>query len=280
MLERISEDSQQISSQTDKLNGYKWLLWIFGSMAALGCLTALLLFILRSQQFDWIVSKAPSDYIDFGIFIGSIFTPLVATASLLLFWKTLRVQMKELSISSKSLASTANTTKRLLEQERQLFELKQLSNVIAENKSTIDSIGAKSICLNDDDEHPAKQYGGLTVSFESLVTELNEDNIISALRVDLKNLSDQIDTLIMVTSYLMKYAEYGGDLTHYRPSCRQLLHLTQPFHQSEDLFVGLFTRHNLVDKAKTLKTLNEALAYHQNRTEKKLSKLLRTYKNY
>lgn len=274
MRERISEDNQQTSSQTGKLNGYKWLLWIFGSMAAVGCLTALLLFIFRSQQFGWIISQTPSDYIDFGIFIGSIFTPLVATASLLLFWKTLRVQMKELSISSESLASTATTTKRLLEQESRLFELKQLSNVIAENGSIIASIGVERFCVNNEKYHPMHEYGGVEVSFEKLVTELDKSNLLDVLTVDRQKLNEHLDTLIMVSSYLLKYAKYGGDLTHYRQNCRQILDLTRPFFQSEDLFVSLFKKHNLADKALTLSKLNEALTDYTIKTEVALSEIL------
>src|SRR5690606_6782925 len=113
-------------SDANQLERDKRLLSLFGSISLVFVLIAVSLFGIMGLLNGWAFSENPSDYIDFGIFVGALVTPLLALASLMLFWRTLRLQMDELKTSSASLKSTANTTAKLLKQEKDLFDLKIL----------------------------------------------------------------------------------------------------------------------------------------------------------
>lgn len=281
-MKKLDLDEQVNQASSDKtLKTYNWVLWVAGGVSAAACLAVLILYIVQAIRFDWSLAKLPADYIDFGIFIGSVLTPVVAAASLLLFWKTLRVQMKELAISSKSLQSTAATTERLLKQERNLFELKQLNRVIDESKSIITQLGNEMFSVTAHEFDPVTEKGGEQLRFEKLVAFNNLTNsyetkggLRSALELDRKKLERHLNLIINLGSNLLKYARFGGDLTHIKSSYAELMRLTEPFSLNEDTLSRLFSDFQLADKVSALSRLNESLTIENAKSEDELSKLI------
>jgi len=277
---RLNQESGTPSGE-DTLKPYNWVLWLAGGLSAALCLAMLLVFIAQSIRLGWSFAESPINYIDFGIFIGSLMTPVVAAASLLLFWKTLRVQIRELKVSSESLKSASLTTQRLLQQERDLFELRQLNEVITASHDTVLQLRQKAFVITGEGYDPVTGTGGGRESFEKLVPfrsltdPSDQDQLLKkALAYDNENLEAHLNLVINLSSNLVKYAHFGGDISHVKSSYDEMLRITEPFCAREDDLEALMTKFGITNKVVALSKIFEALLTFKSESEDKLSNLI------
>lgn len=280
---RLNQESGSPSGE-DTLKPYNWVLWLAGGLSAALCLAMLVVFIAQSIRLGWSFAESPINYVDFGIFIGSLMTPVVAAASLLLFWKTLRVQIRELKVSSESLKSASLTTQRLLQQERDLFELRQLNEVITASHDTVLQLRQKAFVITDKEYDPVTETGGVRESFETLVPfrsltdpsePIDQDQLLKkALLYDNQNLEAHLNLIINLSSNLVKYAHFGGDISHVKSSYDEMLRITEPFCTREDDLEALMTKFGIANKVVALSKIFEALLTFKSESEGKLSNLI------
>lgn len=220
----------------ETLSRYHKLLWGIAIATFICVVIFVVLYSYYSIRLNWSLSRSPSDFNEFGVLIGAVLTPLIAAGSLLLFWKTLRLQMKELAVSTKSLKSTAETTQKLLTQERDLFELRQLSQVINDRKSQIFNLKEKVFRTSGESYEPITEKGPESLTLlqifnveDSEDTKIIENRLLKVLQFDEDLFKAYLNEILYYGTFLLKYEQLGGDYVYFSDFYDEFIELTAPF---------------------------------------------------
>lgn len=212
------------------LSKYFWVLVSTGFFCLVLILFAAGLFIYQGLNQGWHLSENPSSYIEFGIFIGALLTPLVATASLFIFWKTLRVQMQELVESTESLKITAQANQGIVKQNERLFQLRSLHEKLSKDFPKLDKIEKLQLMSrNSDGSVKQTLYGDLEYKniFHILLSEDIEFlQVVNTSQDALLEFNKFVNPILMLGTDFLNYIRLGGNAHHFMEEGNRLNDLT------------------------------------------------------
>jgi uncharacterized membrane protein len=229
------------------------------------------IFVTQSSRLDWNFSDEPNAYLNFGLLIGALLTPLIALSSVLLLWLTLRVQMEELRKSNESLQRTSEATERVLEQEQKLFEYRLLDEYLKENADNLVSLTTISFIFTDDEfqyvveTNVSEKVAHIKKEFHELFDPKNSfDFFVDALTHDHNRIFEKC--LYEIRAYgidVLRYYRCGGSLRHILKQLKIILYLTGPFSEYELELTKIADKYKLHGLVKQLSKLHTELSQAQ-----------------
>ncbi len=255
-----------MKTEKSNIRFLKHIIMIVGGIALTVLILFLIAFGVQAYRLNWTIADSLTPFIDFGILLGSVLTPLLAFTSIYLLWQTLIIQMKELKLSSSSLQKTSETTQHILEQERKLFELRLLSEHLENSTTKIQSLedGLEfQGTVNPISGAYSSQHGFKKIT--QLIEENKMEEAAEVLRQVLSKggLDYEVRSCLKDTiSYgidAVRYYDCGGNFRHILTIVHSLLKVTKPFYDYEEEYIDLLTPYNLRREVNTLNKLHSKL---------------------
>ena len=246
-----------------KQTGLLWLITLTGLVAVLAVGIALYYFISEGRSQGWALSREPSSYIDFGLFIGALITPLVAVVSLVIFWQTLRLQMIELVKSAKSLEQTASANTEIISQNEKLFKLKVLYQRLSKQFDEIQEVKSLELIAYNEDGGVNQMHTGNPVSF-NITNSISKPKVNEQMLTMLKNsknakvFDEYTFKLMSYAADALEYLELGGRYGHIQRQVTEILDLIKPF-KTFALINKLQNDRETANRAETLANAHDAL---------------------
>ncbi|RUO18719.1 hypothetical protein [Aliidiomarina haloalkalitolerans] len=213
-----------------KQTGLFWLITLTGLVAVLAVGVALYYFAYEGHDQNWVLSNEPKDYLDFGVFIGALITPLVAVVSLVIFWKTLRLQMVELVKSAKSLEQTAKANQSIVSQNERLFQLRALHEKLTKDFKRLDELEKyEMLKRGEGGELDLDRYGQYQSKLASEVLEQRDLEYLNQVNKNQKSLDELngfANLLLMIGTDFLHYLSLGGKVHHFLEEGNKLNNLT------------------------------------------------------
>lgn len=253
---------------SESLGCYNAILWIVGLL----CLTLFIIsfgfFLIRGWSAGWSLSESPRDYLEFGAFAGALLTPLVAAASLLLFWKTLRFQMTEF--------------RGIVNQNNRLFQLKVLHERLPRDFTALEKLKTLQIEQVDaEGDVILGRTGGSVLHYTPFVELSNESQTlkyklanIEQSETQLVHWLDYLHKVLIFGSDVLKYKELGGAVHHFPQEIAELRKFTSPFFEMRDDLPEMFESPEIRQKLKALSSLDEKLSMVSTEVDESISRLL------
>jgi uncharacterized membrane protein len=257
---QMSLDSKQIESAKN------FIFWVslIGLFVVIGFISV---FLIQSSKLDWHFSERPDDYITFGELIGALLTPIIALASVLLLWITLRVQMEELKKSNESLQRTSEATERVLEQEHKLFKVRLLDEFLRSRAPTVQGL-KNNLSFNVAKSDGQGGFNTERYSFDSLIELIEQGDDLKSATAHLENMLNEsrldrvrlaLQQVIDFGVDILSYYKYGGNVRHLNEVLEPLMDITQPISDYCDELIVLLAKYDLQGKIVAIDQLHARL---------------------
>lgn len=224
------ETGREEKSKSSGLTKYRIVSWCIGIFCLGSVGFVIFIFVDAAKAYNWQPSTSPSDYIEFGLFVGALLTPIVAAASLLLFWKTLRVQMTELSESTMNLKLTAQANQSIVDQNDRLFQLRTLEDKLTRDFTNLDDI--ENLMFNEYDENGKAKTtstgGSVSRSITSILANQSIEELLTINKSPeaLQEFSNFVNHVLVLSTDFLEYIKLGGKAHHFMEDGNRLYDLT------------------------------------------------------
>lgn len=217
-----------MAKESTGLMKYRVLSWCIGILCLASVTSVAYVFYSAAGEYGWQNSSRPSDYIDFGIFVGALLTPLVASASLLLFWKTLRVQMRELSESTANLRLSAEANQEIISQNEKLFNLRALHQRLVGELEGMEKLEYFELRAQDAEGKVHKNRFNFNVWIKDTTRHMTLVDLLTQ-DINKANLNDYLKLLLYYSADVLDYLKLGGKHGHIKKQTELLIEQIEPF---------------------------------------------------
>ncbi|MDN7136387.1 hypothetical protein [Pseudidiomarina terrestris] len=266
--------------QLESVKNFIFWVSLIGLFVVIGFISV---FVIQSSRLGWHFSENPDAYLNFGLLIGALLTPIIALSSVLLLWMTLKVQMEELRKSNESLQKTVESSESLVKQEKDLFELRLLQQNLLSNSDYISSLNSEMFAISDESYDPVTGTFNGRESFEVL----KQFNALFDPKGDSKRFSEALQFdhngklkrhLKSIRSFgidLIRYHECGGSLRHIQELLQPLMQATEPFYKHTMNLMRMAKTHKLEHLITQLASLHEKILIAIQQSDKRDFEVLR-----